>query len=90
MHIYSLVKVLDGVVFVLWKWTWATESDEENSNSNDRSSVIVVSETPYESSEESEPELDESLGTVTISSKPIVTHTVTFKSIGCTKDDCYQ
>ena len=63
------------------------ESDEESTTS-----ITVIPETPPDSASDSEEEdvtcdLDPSL---TIGFSPIVTHTVTFKCIGCTKDSSYQ
>ena len=63
------------------------ESDEEST-----ASITVIPDTPHDSTsddddEDSTSDLDPSL---LIGFSPVITHTVTFKCIGCTKDISYQ
>ena len=87
----SNFNVVCGVVFVIWKWAWVgdeVDSDNDTSESSLESSLTVIPETPNESLDEPESEPESLLAN--ISSKPLTIHTVTFKCIGCTKEECYR
>ena len=78
---------LDGNnAFVIWQWEWVDTNDIE-SDEESTTSITVIPEIPPPSSESEEDGCDAAFS---IGFSPIVTYTVTFKCIGCTKDTSYQ
>ena len=83
-------KFVEDVAFVIWKWKWLDECDDDRSETESRTSIEVIPETP--SPIGSDDECDEAalVGAVAIDVTPQVTHTITFKCIGSTKEDKYK
>ena len=85
--------LLDDQVFVIWQWEWKDSTDAE-SDEESTSSITIIPETPPDSASTSDGEEEDTtsdLGaSLLIGFSPVVTHTVTFKCIGCTKDMKYQ
>ena len=84
---------VDGVAFVIWKWEWVNEHYEYASDGESRTSTEIIPETPplhgsdHDNGEEPSLCLD---GATALKVCPQVTHTVTFKCIGTTKENKYQ
>ena len=71
-------------VFVAWRWEWSPDESDavsETSSVANTHSDSDFSESPNDSGHEADPESFESTQ---------VTHTVTFKCIGCTREHQYQ
>ena len=76
---------VEDVAFIIWKWDWIDE-DFESGTESSTSSIQVIPETPLQS--DSDHDDDEILLASAICTQ--VTHTVTFKCIGTTKEIQYQ
>ena len=77
---------IDDTAFVIWKWSWKKEfsfdgDDAEAEEEEDE--IVVIPETPPVSASEDDSDED-SVTAVAI------THVVTFKCMGCTKQHYYQ
>ena len=92
---------LDGFKFepsnkalVIWKWKWTDQDETFEDNASDDEEITVIPETPPavsdEEEAEEEEEQEEECDGFHLGFSPIVTHTVTFKCIGTTKEDRYQ
>lgn len=85
---------IQDVAFVIWKWEWADECYERESDAESRTSIEVIPETPPppDSDEDDSDEDDEPsrCGAMALDVCLQVTHTVTFKCIGTTKENKYQ
>lgn len=93
---------LDGFKFqpsnkglVIWRWKWTDKDDMfEYTDSSDDEEITVIPETPPAVSDEEEQvkeeEKEEDCDGFHLGFSPIVTHTVTFKCMGTTKEDRYQ
>lgn len=80
------MQLLDNVVHVVWKWEWAEDDDddgEENNLDDPPATSDHVNHYLHSSDEDSH---DVSDTTPTAFSVPYLTHTVTFKCIGTTRD----
>ena len=76
---------------VIWKWKW-TDQDEtfEHNASNDEKITAIPETPPAVSDVEEEDEQEEDCDGFDLGFSPIVTHTVSFKCMGTTKEDRYQ
>ncbi len=89
----SDLTLVQDCAFMIWHWEWR---DGENSDSDEESTtdITIIPETPPPPSDDSDRDDDESLAdaaaSLAITSTPMVTHTVTFKCIGSTKEFKYQ
>ena len=82
---------IDGTVFIIWHWEW---QEEFSSDEDDRTSITVIPETPSisdseNSDDDSTTNLTASLSLLT-TGDTVITHAVTFKCIGSTKETQYQ
>ena len=82
----SGITFIDDTAFVIWKWSWKKEfsfdgDDAEAEEEEDE--IVVIPETPPVSASEDDSDED-SVTAVAI------THVVTFKCMGCTKQHYYQ
>ena len=80
---------VEDVAFIIWKWDWIDE-DFESGTESSTSSIQVIPETPLQS--DSDHDDDEILlaSAMALDICTQVTHTVTFKCIGTTKEMQYQ
>ncbi len=85
--IENLVFVED-VTFVIWNWEWVDECYGYESDT-ESSSIQIIPETPPPSVESDEDETSV-VDAVALDVCPQVTHTVTFKCMGTTKENRYQ
>ena len=82
---------IDGTVFIIWHWEW---QEDFSSDEDDRTSITVIPETPSisdseNSDDDSTTNLTASLSLLT-TGDTVITHAVTFKCIGSTKETQYQ
>lgn len=78
------VKLLPEGVFVIWTWDWMEPSDDDSDST--RESAVNSPELFSNADDEIHTEETE-----TIDKNPILTHTVTFKCIGSSRDpDCQE
>lgn len=87
----SNFKFIEGRVFIIWKWEWIDEggfifNDDDGSLNT---SIQVIPETPPESSSDEEGD-EQDISLILPFQTSFLTHTVTFKCIGCTKELRYQ
>ena len=90
----SGLTLVDSVVFVIWQWEWKEAADDLNTSDSD-DEITVIPETPLDESSDDETDNEEqklvqAAASISIGTSPVVTHTVTFKCIGSTKDEQYE
>ena len=71
---------------VIWQWEW-TDTNDVESDEESTTSITIIPDTPPPVSDSEEDDCDPAFS---IGYSPVVTHTATFKCIGCTKDTSYQ
>ena len=92
----SNFKFVEDMVFIIWKWEWRDGGEFVfHDDDVDDSTITVVPETQLtiesgtEDVEDAEEESKQPLN-FALPTSSTITHTVTFKCIGCTKENRYQ
>lgn len=87
----SGLKLIEDRVFIIWKWDWRDGGGFIFSDDDDSStSITVIPETPPNSADSDVEDGEQRLDLALPSHASCLTHTVTFKCIGCTKEFQYQ
>ena len=84
----ALYIFLENVAFIIWKWDWIDDNLEGGTESSTTSDIQVIPKTPPQIDND-----DESIragGAMALDLCTQMTHTVTFKCIGTTKETQYQ
>ena len=86
------MEFMDDAAFVIWKWNWREEFEIASESSE--AEITVIPETPPSSpmsvSFSDGEHSDEEDSAVAGCDKALITHELTFKCIGCTKELTYQ
>lgn len=76
----------DDEVLVIWDWKWS-DCDNTPNDDDDPEEITVIPETPPEPESDSDTDTTENNGSTSLDE---IEHRVTFKCIGCTKEQPYQ
>ena len=79
---------LENVAFIIWKWDWIDDNFKGGIESSTMSDIQVIPETPPQIDSDDESKLADGAMALDLCSQ--MTHTVTFKCIGTTKETQYQ
>ena len=88
----SSLSLIDDEVFVIWKWLWTEDEQDETMSDSDKDngSIIVIPETLLNSEDDSDMDADSDSDMPVTETAGDTRHTVTFKCIGCTREQNYQ
>ena len=86
-------RLVSGGVLVCWQWEWINDRQlgEDDGDDASHTSITVIPETSDEEEEDEDVEEDSQAGDLNISPlQAVITHSIVFKCIGCTKENHYQ